>query len=239
MRIPRLGERGLLKAAPLCWCWTSAVANRSCLDVVELLHYIPAGSEVVGSASRGSRRGRWPAGGRGVGARGRGDGSAPRPTGGKGSSLEGAGVELDASEVSGLTERTEGWPAGLSRRCRYGGLERDRQLQLRQRRRPVRIRVLAPRASRPVAGGRRRSSSRAPRCWGIARAAVFVMQCSQTVGTRARDARVYALVVRLDRRGRSGTATTTSSASPSETSSSTRSHAGACAQRSCNGLCVT
>ena len=27
--------------------------------------------------------------------------------------LEGAGVELDASEVSGLTKRTEGWPAGL------------------------------------------------------------------------------------------------------------------------------
>ena len=70
--------------------------------------------------------------------------------------LVAAGVEVDASELSELTERTEGWPAGLylaalSMQDGGGKLGRRRGLQ---RRRPVRVRLLPLRAPFPAAGGR-------------------------------------------------------------------------------------
>jgi LuxR family transcriptional regulator, maltose regulon positive regulatory protein len=90
-----------------------AVANQSCLDVLAaLLEYVPAGSQIA-VASReepAAPLGRWRAQGWaleiGV-ADLRLDEQEARLL------LEAAGVELDASELSELTARAEGWPAGL------------------------------------------------------------------------------------------------------------------------------
>ena len=90
-----------------------AVANPSCLDVLAaLFEYVPAGSQIA-IASREEPAlplARWRAHGSvqeiGV-ADLRLDEREAKLL------LEAAGVELDASELSELTERTEGWPAGL------------------------------------------------------------------------------------------------------------------------------
>ena len=90
-----------------------AVANPSCLDILaELLRYVPAGSQIA-IASREEPTlplARWRAQGRvsevGV-ADLRLDEREAKLL------LEAAGVDLDASELSELTVRTEGWPAGL------------------------------------------------------------------------------------------------------------------------------
>jgi LuxR family transcriptional regulator, maltose regulon positive regulatory protein len=90
-----------------------AVANPSSLDVLAaLFEYVPAGSQIA-VASREAPAlplARWRAHGRvqelGV-ADLRLDESEAELL------LEAAGVELDPSELSELTERTEGWPAGL------------------------------------------------------------------------------------------------------------------------------
>ena len=90
-----------------------AVANPSCLDVLaELFEYVPAGSQIA-VASREEPAlplARWRAQGAvheiGVADLRLDEQEAALL-------LEGAGVELDASELSELTERTEGWPAGL------------------------------------------------------------------------------------------------------------------------------
>ena len=90
-----------------------AVANPSCLDVLaELVEYVPAGSQIA-IASREEPAlplARWRAQGRlheiGVADLRLDEQEAALL-------LAAAGVELDASELSELTERTEGWPAGL------------------------------------------------------------------------------------------------------------------------------
>ena len=90
-----------------------AVANPSCLDVLAgLFEYVPAGSQIA-VASREEPAlplARWRAQGSvheiGVADLRLDEQEAALL-------LEGAGVELDASEVSELTKRTEGWPAGL------------------------------------------------------------------------------------------------------------------------------
>ena len=90
-----------------------AVANPSCLDVLtELFRYVPEGSQIA-IASREEPPlplARWRAQGSvheiGVADLRLDEEEAE-------SLLEAAGVELDAGELSELTERTEGWPAGL------------------------------------------------------------------------------------------------------------------------------
>jgi LuxR family transcriptional regulator, maltose regulon positive regulatory protein len=90
-----------------------AVANRSCLDVLAaLVEYVPAGS-LIAVASReepGLPMPRWRAAGllHEVGAA-----ELRLNEREAGLLLDAAGVELDASELSELTERTEGWAAGL------------------------------------------------------------------------------------------------------------------------------
>ena len=136
------------------------VANPSCLDVLAaLFEYVPAGSAIA-IASREEPQlplARWRAQGQ-VDEIGVEDLRLDEQE--AASLLDDVGVELDASEVSELTARTEGWPAGLylaglvaaSRRDRPG--ERLRVL----RRRPVRSRLL-PRTSSCHGCPRRRSSS--------------------------------------------------------------------------------
>ena len=90
-----------------------AVANPSCLDALaELVQFVPAGSQFA-VASREEPRlplARWRAQGRveeiGVAELRLNEQEAELL-------LAAAGVELGASELSELTERTEGWPAGL------------------------------------------------------------------------------------------------------------------------------
>jgi LuxR family maltose regulon positive regulatory protein len=89
-----------------------AVANPSCLDMLAaLLAYVPAGSQIaIASRSATLSLGRWRAHGMvheiGVPELRLDEREAKLL-------LEAAGVKLDASELSELTERTEGWPAGL------------------------------------------------------------------------------------------------------------------------------
>jgi hypothetical protein len=89
-----------------------AVANPSCLDVVAaLLAHVPAGSQIaLASRSPALPLARWRAQGLvheiGVTDLRLHEREAALL-------LEAAGVHLDASELSELTERTEGWPAGL------------------------------------------------------------------------------------------------------------------------------
>jgi LuxR family maltose regulon positive regulatory protein len=90
-----------------------AIANPSCLDVLaELVQYVPAGSQIV-VASREHPAlplARWRAHGWvheiGVVDLRLDEQEAALL-------LHAAGVELDADELADLTERTEGWPAGL------------------------------------------------------------------------------------------------------------------------------
>jgi LuxR family transcriptional regulator, maltose regulon positive regulatory protein len=114
-RVPRLGSAlaGLERPLVLVLDDLHAVANPLCLDVLAaLFEYVPAGSQIA-VASREEPAlpaARWRAQGSvqeiGVGDLRLDEREAERL-------LEAAGVELDASELSELTERTEGWPAGL------------------------------------------------------------------------------------------------------------------------------
>ena len=113
--MPRVGSAlaGLERPLVLVLDDLHAVANPSCLDVLAaLFEYVPSGSQIA-VASREEPAlplARWRAQGSvqeiGVGDLRLDEREAKRL-------LEAAGVELDASELSELTERTEGWPAGL------------------------------------------------------------------------------------------------------------------------------
>jgi LuxR family maltose regulon positive regulatory protein len=114
-RVPRLGSALAALERPLVLVLDDlhAVANPSCLDVLAaLFEYVPAGSEIA-VTSRGEPAlplARW-----------RAHGSVQEISVGDlrldeleaKLLLEAAGVELDADALSELTERTEGWPAGL------------------------------------------------------------------------------------------------------------------------------
>ena len=114
-RVPRLGSALAALERPLVLVLDDlhAVANPSCLDVLaELFEYVPAGSQIA-IASREEPAlplARWRAQGWvheiGVADLRLDEQEAELL-------LEAAGVELDAGELSELTERTEGWPAGL------------------------------------------------------------------------------------------------------------------------------
>jgi LuxR family transcriptional regulator, maltose regulon positive regulatory protein len=114
-RVPRLGSAlaGLERPLVLVLDDLHAVANPSCLDVLAaLFEYVPAGSEIA-ITSRGQPALPLP--------RWRAHGSVQEISVGDlrldeqeaKLLLEAAGVELDAEALSELTERTEGWPAGL------------------------------------------------------------------------------------------------------------------------------
>ncbi len=114
-RVPRLGRALAELERPLVLVLDDlhAVTNPSCLDVLAaLLAYVPAGSQIA-VASRevpALPLARWRAQGLvheiGVADLRLDEREAERL-------LEAAGVKLDASELSELTDRTEGWPAGL------------------------------------------------------------------------------------------------------------------------------
>ena len=114
-RVPRLGSAlaGLERSLVLVLDDLHSVASPSCLDVVSaLLEYVPAGSQIA-IASREAPAlplARWRAHGR-VQEIGVADLRLNEQEAGL--LLQAAGVELDAAELSALTERTEGWPAGL------------------------------------------------------------------------------------------------------------------------------
>ncbi len=114
-RVPRVGGAIAARERPLVLALDDlhAVANPACLDVLaELSRYVPAGSQIA-VASREEPAlplGRWRAQGS-VDEIGVGDLRLDEQEAGM--LLAEAGVELDADEVSELTERTEGWPAGL------------------------------------------------------------------------------------------------------------------------------
>ena len=115
LRVPRVGGAlaGLESPLVLVLDDLHTVANPSCLDVLaELFRYVPEGSQIA-IASREEPPlplARWRAQGSvheiGVTDLRLNEEEAE-------SLLEAAGVELDAGELSELTERTEGWPAGL------------------------------------------------------------------------------------------------------------------------------
>jgi LuxR family transcriptional regulator, maltose regulon positive regulatory protein len=115
LRVPRVGAALAALENPVVLVLDDlhTVANPSCLDALtELFRYVPDGSQIA-IASREDPPlplARWRAQGSvheiGV-AELRLDQEDAE------SLLEAAGVELDAGELSELTERTEGWPAGL------------------------------------------------------------------------------------------------------------------------------
>jgi LuxR family transcriptional regulator, maltose regulon positive regulatory protein len=115
MRVLSVGRALSTRARPLVLVLDDlhAVANPSCLDgLAELVQFVPAGSRIA-TASREEPTlplARWRAQGRveeiGVAELRLDEQEA-------GLLLAAAGVELGASELSELTERTEGWPAGL------------------------------------------------------------------------------------------------------------------------------
>jgi LuxR family maltose regulon positive regulatory protein len=114
-RVPRVGSALAACEHPLVLVLDDlhTVVNPSCLDVLAaLFEYVPAGSQIA-IASREEPAlplARWRAHGSvqevGVGDLRLDEREAKLL-------LEAAGVELDASELSDLTEQTEGWPAGL------------------------------------------------------------------------------------------------------------------------------
>ena len=114
-RVPRVGTAlaGLERPLVLVLDDLHTVANPSCLDLLAaLIEYVPAGSQIV-VASREEPAlplGRWRAHGWayevGVTDLRLNEQEAALL-------LEAAGVEFDTTALSDLTERTEGWPAGL------------------------------------------------------------------------------------------------------------------------------
>ena len=114
-RLPRVGSALAKLERPLVLVLDDlhAVTNPSCLDVLAaLLGYIPAGSQVA-VASREVPElplARWRTRGL-VDEIGVSDLRLDEHEAGL--LLDAAGVELDVSERSELTQRTEGWPAGL------------------------------------------------------------------------------------------------------------------------------
>jgi LuxR family maltose regulon positive regulatory protein len=115
MRVARVGAALAAVDGPLVLVLDDlhAVGNPSCLDVLaELFQYVPAGS-MIAVASREEPAlplARWRAQGR-VHEIGVADLRLDEQEAGL--LLGAAGVELEAGELSELTERTEGWPAGL------------------------------------------------------------------------------------------------------------------------------
>ena len=114
-RVPHLGSALAALERPLVLVLDDlhAVANPSCQDVLAaLFEYVPAGSQIAITSREEPTLplGRWRAHGSlqeiGVGDLRLDEREAKLL-------LEAAGVELDASELSELTEQTEGWPAGL------------------------------------------------------------------------------------------------------------------------------
>ena len=114
-RVPRVGSALAALERPIVLVLDDlhAVASASCLDVLtELFEYVPDGSQIA-VASREEPAlplARWRAHGLvdEIGVRDlRLDEREASLL------LEATGVDLDASELSKLTERTEGWPAGL------------------------------------------------------------------------------------------------------------------------------
>jgi LuxR family maltose regulon positive regulatory protein len=97
----------------LVWDDLHTVRDQSCLAVLaELVEYVPAGSQIV-VASREEPAlplARWRAQGR-LQEVGLADLRLDEPEAAE--LLTGAGVSLSPAEVSDLTRRTEGWPAGL------------------------------------------------------------------------------------------------------------------------------
>jgi LuxR family transcriptional regulator, maltose regulon positive regulatory protein len=114
-RVPRVGRALAALERPLVLVLDDlhAVASLSCLDVLAaLVEYVPAGSQIA-IASREAPElplARWRAHG-GVHEIGVADLRLDEREAGL--LLEAAGVELEPGELSELTERTEGWPAGL------------------------------------------------------------------------------------------------------------------------------
>jgi LuxR family transcriptional regulator, maltose regulon positive regulatory protein len=114
-RVPRVGSALGALGAPLVLVLDDlhALANPSCLDVLAgLFEYVPAGSQIAVASREDAALplARWRAQGL-VHEIGVGDLRLDEPEAKL--LLEAAGVELDADELSELTERTEGWPAGL------------------------------------------------------------------------------------------------------------------------------
>ena len=115
MRVPRVGSALAALEHPLVLVLDDLhrVASRSCLDALaQLFQYVPAGSQIA-IASREEPAlplARWRTQGWiheiGVTDLQLDEREAALL-------LEAAGVELDATELAELTERTEGWPAGL------------------------------------------------------------------------------------------------------------------------------
>jgi LuxR family transcriptional regulator, maltose regulon positive regulatory protein len=114
-RVPRVGSALAALEHPLVLVLDDlhALANPSCLDVLAaLFEYVPDGS-LIAIASREEPAlplARWRAQGS-VEEIGVGDLRLDEREAGL--LMHAAGVELDGSELSELTERTEGWPAGL------------------------------------------------------------------------------------------------------------------------------
>jgi len=115
MRVSRVGAALTAVDAPLVLVLDDlhAVSNSSCLDVLaELFPYVPAGS-LIAVTSREEPAlplARWRALGR---VHEIGPPDLRLNVLEAGLLLEAAGVDLEAGELSELTERTEGWPAGL------------------------------------------------------------------------------------------------------------------------------
>ena len=137
--------------------------------------------------------------------------------------LEAVGVELDPTQLSELTERTEGWPSGLylaALSLQAGGAAVGVRRGL-DRQRPVRRPSTSASSSCRGCRRTRRSSSCTHRCW-IACVAVCATPCSRRRGlrrcSRGSGARTASSCRSTGRA--SGIATTTCSASSSATSSS-------------------
>ncbi len=202
-RVPRVGSALAKLERPLVLVLDDlhAVTNPSCLDLVAaLLGYVPAGSQVA-VASREVPElplARWRARGL-VDEIGVSDLRLDEQEAGL--LLEAAGVELDASELTELTQRTEGWPAGLYLAAlslqagapsptSFGGGDRFVSEYFRFE--------LLSRLPPAEASFLQRTSVLARMCGGLCDA---VLQTSRSAHTLETLARVNGFVVPLDRQG--------------------------------------
>ena len=205
-RVPRVGNAVAALESPLVLVLDDlhAVANPSCLDVLAaLFEYVPAGSQIA-VASREEPAlplGRWRAQGW-VHEIGVADLRLDEQEAGL--LLEAAGVELDVDEIVQLTERTEGWPAGLylAALSMQAGAAHPFGVDGLRRRRPVRVRVLPARAPVAATGGGGRSflkyTSILDRMSGALCDAV--LETTGSAQTLEKLARANGFVVPLDRR---------------------------------------
>ena len=189
------------------WCWCSTICMPSPIRPVWTCSRSCSSTFRPARRSRSragrSRRCRLPAGGRNGRVHEIGVADLRLDEQEAGLLLEAAGVELDASELSELTERTEGWPAGLYLAAL--SMQTGAPSSPAARASPATTGSCPSTSASSCCPGcrpRRRRSSSTPRCWSACPAGCAT-PCSRRRGRQTRSRRSSARTAsscRLDRR---------------------------------------